>query len=112
MRVPGMIGTTGQSPRALVSLCLVLVGAGLPWFIAKLGLADDAEFLLDLVSALLAIGGVVLGCRGIRCPSCGCKWILWAMRTQPFQSWLDAVVFSDTCPKCSTSYSKSNNVAA
>ena len=107
-----MIGSTGQSTRALVSVCLLVVGAALPWVISKLGLTEELVLWLNLLAALLAIGGLVLGSWGIRCPYCGCKWILWAMKTQPFQSWLDAVVFSNTCPKCATSFSKGSNVAA
>jgi len=88
VRVPGPIGDTGQSLRAWVAVAAMSCGmvASLlvytSWVKLPFPLSDDAALLNRVVGTLLMIAALLLACFGIRCPACGCKWILSAMKTQ------------------------------
>jgi hypothetical protein len=104
MRVPGIIGASGQSFRALMAFALMIGGAVFAWAAPHFWPHANATFPFDLIGTLAIAFGLAFGCWGIRCPNCKSKWVLWAMRTQPFQSWLDAVLFTQTCPTCKKDY--------
>jgi hypothetical protein len=108
MRVPGIIGYTGQSPLAYWSFSMLVGGAVASWASSRIGVIFPWDLSMGLGGAILSAAGLALGCWGIRCPICKTKWVLWAMRTQPFQSWLHIVLFTDTCPKCHAKFHESD----
>jgi hypothetical protein len=70
MRVPGIIGATNQTLKAVAAFGMLISGVAVPWIAARLGASDDAVLSLQLGGVLLSAAGLVLGCWGIRCPSC------------------------------------------
>ncbi len=111
VRIPGIIGATGQSRPAFVAVGMIVGGGFLQWVAPHLWPSVAAAFPLDFAGALIIIAGIILGCWRVRCPSCGDKWVLRAMRTQPFQSWADGVLYAHSCPACGKEF-KTRDAAA
>jgi hypothetical protein len=99
--IPGIIGASGQSSRVYLALGIAVAGGLSAWFASHLwDSSEQVAFWLKLCGTLVGIGGLSLLWWGVRCPDCRSKWVLWAMRTQPFHSWGQALLTADSCPQC------------
>ncbi len=89
--------STGQQWKLNVALGTLAWGAvaGAVQFFGPRELAVPAS------GAVLALGtiGLVLLVR-IRCPRCRKSLGFWAMRTQSFGKWQDALHTTEACPSC------------
>lgn len=97
-----VIARSGQSPKAAVALSAVFIGGAITVagnFLLK-QYAPDVQVIARMAGAVLAIGGLLMGCFMVRCPACKKRWVVDAMRRHSAGNWMFALASAHTCPNC------------
>ena len=100
------LARTGQAWKPFFGLIAVpILGVALLAGLVKraFGLPDDVAGFLLLVTGLAILSDFVWVTQSVRCPSCGTRLLLKAMREEPLANcmeWLDSLLL---CPVCGSS---------
>lgn len=97
-----VIGRTGQAGKAVIALGGLILGGA----ISLLPLqffgepASTPAVLVKLGAALFSLGCFFYGCRAIRCPACGARWVWDAVSGRAVNAWLASLLRTPNCPSC------------
>lgn len=95
-----VIGRTGQAGKAVIALGGLILGGA----IALLPIVGEAvstrAALVKFGAALFSLGCFFYGCRAIRCPACGTRWVWDAVSGRAASAWLASLLRTPNCPSC------------
>jgi hypothetical protein len=101
-----LLSTTGQLDRlrhAGLFFLLALFASSSTHPLAELGAVGKVLGVLgEFVRVAVFAAALLLACR-IRCPQCGLRWFLYAIRKQPLGEWFRWLNTFSVCPKCGRS---------
>ena|SRR5215471_3997951 len=97
-----LLSSTGQlSKLHQAGLCLAvgMVVNSIHYFVRRWGgraLVDESAGVAVIV---LFVAALISTCR-VRCPQCGLRWFLYAIRKEPVGEWYYWLKSFSVCPKC------------
>ena len=97
-----VIKQTGQWWKIMVAFCGVVAGGVMMAVaFAAMNRPTPELFLVCIFAGIVFVfGSACFGCLSIRCPSCGKRWILDAVRKQTVGMWLASLLGHRVCPGC------------
>jgi len=96
-----VIGRTGQAGKAVVALGGLLLGGAISLLpLPQLAATSTPAALLKFGAALFSLGCFFYGCRAIRCPACGARWVWDAVSGRAVNAWLASLLRTPNCPGC------------
>lgn len=106
MRKESFLVRTRQAWKPYFGI-VVIPGLALAGMVALLedsfGLPDEVSGFLVMVASLTIVGSFAWVIRSVRCPTCGTRLLLKAMREQTLADWWDWLDSVLLCPVCGSS---------
>ena len=93
---------TGQGWKAIIAFGGLTLGAVVSLCGPVLSRQSSSDFgvLVQMGGAVFGLVAFFFGCRSIRCPSCGSRWVWEAISRHSANRWLSALLTKAACPAC------------